>query len=391
MTLQRFAARAARAARGAAITLAIAGATACNKKAADTSAATPAVVQIGTENIAVLQLADLTSGPSLSGNLAPVNEAVVRAALAGAVLQTYVDKGQPVKRGQLVARIDDSALRETLLSAQSALRAAQLGADNANHDYERNQRLQQAGAIADRDLEGANRGKASALAQLADAQSRFANADKQMTKTRIVAPFSGTVSERPASAGDVVQPGNPIVTIVDPTAMRLEASVPSNELSAVKIGTTVQFAVNGYPDKRFTGKITRINPTADPQTRQVRVYATVPNQGAALVGGLFAQGRVASDTRRGLAAPASAIDDRGLSPAVYRVRGGKVEKMTVQLGLRDEQTERVEIVSGAVAGDTLLLGTAQAIAAGTPVKIVTTNDRTAAGRTAPQAETPTPK
>jgi multidrug efflux pump subunit AcrA (membrane-fusion protein) len=131
----------------------------------------------------------------------------------------------------------------------------------------------------------------------------------------------------------------------------------------------VNFTVSGYPGRQFVGHIVRVNPTADPTTRQVRIYVSIPNAGRTLVGGLFATGRMSSDTNTGLVVPAAAVDVRGTAPFVMRVKGGKVEKAPVQLGISDKASEAYEILAGLQAGDTVLLGAAQGITPGTPVRI----------------------
>ena len=136
----------------------------------------------------------------------------------------------------------------------------------------------------------------------------------------------------------------------------------------------VEFGVSGYTDRRFTGRVTRVNPTADPATRQVRIIASIPNAGNALVGGLFAEGRVATEIRNAPVVPIVAVDERGVRPSVMRVKHGRVERVEIELGLRDEQTETVEVRSGVVPGDTLLLGTARGLTPGTPVKVSTPSD-----------------
>jgi membrane fusion protein (multidrug efflux system) len=333
------------------------------------------VVSVGSEGIVVAALGEIRTGPAISGTMTPQNEATLRSELSGPIVQTYVEQGQAVKRGQLLARIDDSAIREAMLSAQSAARSAKLTLDNATRDAEREQRLEAAGAVAPRDVEAAQRALASAQAGMADAQSRLTAAQQQLDKTSFRAPFNGLVSERPVNAGDVVQAGTAIATVVDPASMRLEGSVPAEQLSALKIGTPVMFTVNGYAGQTFTGRIDRINPTADPATRQVRVYVTIPNQQSTLVGGLFGEGRVATESRRGIMLPTSAVDERGISPIVLRIRDGVVESVQVQLGLRDNATERVEIVAGVSSGDTLLVNAAQGLAPGTRVRITAAADR----------------
>jgi multidrug efflux pump subunit AcrA (membrane-fusion protein) len=115
--------------------------------------------------------------------------------------------------------------------------------------------------------------------------------------------------------------------------------------------------------------VTRINPTADPTTRQVRIYASIPNAGRTLVGGLFANGRMSSTTKTGLIVPTAAVDVRGAAPVAMRIKQGKVEKVQVRVGITDKASESVEIIAGLQAGDTLLLGAAQGITPGTLVKI----------------------
>ena len=228
-----------------------------------------------------------------------------------------------------------------------------------------------AGAIAERDIDTVAPASIEAQAALEDANSRLASAEKAYRSTTVRAPFSGVVSERPASAGDVVQPGSALFTVVDPSSMRLEASVPAEQLASIRIGVPVNFTVSGYPGRQFVGRITRINPTADPTTRQVRIYVSIPNAGRALVGGLFANGRMASATKMGLVVPASAVDVRGSAPTVMGVKQGKAEKVQVQIGLSDQSSETIEVISGLVARDTLLLGAAQGITPGTAVRVST--------------------
>jgi membrane fusion protein, multidrug efflux system len=340
---------------------------------ADSSATEPTT--IGVENIAIVTNGVLQSGPIVSGSLMPEREAAVRAQVGGSVLQTFVDQGQAVKAGQTLGRIESGGLQDVYLSARAGVTAASNSADIARRDLERAQKLLAAGAIAERDIEQARRSAGAANAALADARARLATAQKQVANTVITAPISGIVSERQASAGDVVQPGALLFTVVDPSSMRLEGSVPAEQLSQVKLGAPVTFTVNGYPGRTFTGKVTRINPTADPATRQVRIVVSIPNAEGRLVGGLFANGRLASESHTGMLVPASAVDSRSNVPAVFRIKGGKVERVAVQLGLRDEGAERVEIASGVQVGDTLLLGAAQGITAGTVVKVSSPSDK----------------
>jgi membrane fusion protein, multidrug efflux system len=324
---------------------------------------------VGPENITVAANGSIMTGPSISGTLEPDREAVLRAQVSGSVLQTYADQGQAVNAGTVLARIDASGIQDAYTSARAGLVSARNAADVAAKDLARNEKLLAAGAIAERDIDQSRRASIAAQAALEDANSRLATAEKAYRSTTVTAPFSGVVSERPVSAGDVVQPGTALFTVVDPSSMRLEASVPAEQLASIRIGVPVNFTVSGYPGRQFVGRITRINPTADPTTRQVRIYVSIPNEGRALVGGLFANGRMSTATKLGLVVPQSAVDVRGSIPSVMRVKQGKAEKVQVQIGLTDKTSETIEVLSGLQPGDTLLLGAAQGITPGTLIRV----------------------
>jgi membrane fusion protein (multidrug efflux system) len=367
--------------RTARITLLLALATAtiplsaCKK--GDASGAEPAKVEtmlVGPENVTVVHAEQIRTGPALSGSLAPERQATIRAEMSAAVLQTYAEAGQRVSAGQALAQLDASVLRDQSVSARSAVTTAQSSYDIARRNLERNLTLEKAGAIAERDLEQARNAVLASQAQLTAARAQLANITKQLDKASVQAPFAGVVAQRQANAGDVVTPGTALFTVVDPGSMQLEASVPADALAQVRVGMPVEFKVNGYPNRSFTGRVTRVNPTADPATRQVKIVASIPNAGNTLVGGLFAEGRVASESRTAPVVSLAAVDERGLRPTVVRLKNGKIEKVEVALGLRDAAAETVEVMSGVAAGDTILLGAARGISPGTPVKVSAPSD-----------------
>lgn len=347
---------------------------ACGKKEAAATTSGPVAVNIGPENMTVVTSSTLNSGPAISGSLVADRTAQIRAEIGGPVVAVLSEPGNRVSKGTPLARIDEMAVREAWLSAKSAVTQAALAADIAQREQGRSEKLLAAGAIAENALEAARRNNLASQAQLEDAKARFASAQKNLDNTVVKAPYDGIVSERTVNVGDVVSAGAPMFTVVDPGTMRLEGAVPSDQLGSVRMGAPVKFAVTGYPGKDFTGTITNIYPSADPSTRQVRLFVKIPNNGG-LVAGLYATGRVASVTRQGLVAPSNAVDQRGIKPFVVRIKNGKVERVDVSIGVRDEGTERLEILGGIAAGDSLLIGAAQGITVGTPVKVSAPSDK----------------
>lgn len=342
------------------------------RKGSDGAAAQPAepVVTLGQENVARVEARELQSGPGISGTLQARSAAAVRAQVGGTILDIKAQQGQRVRKGQELARIEDTTLRDQLIAARTALRTATSALQVAKAEEERSAKLAKAGVITPRDLERAQLGVSQAEGQLAEARSRLALAQEQVGRARVTAPFDGVVSERQASAGDVVQPGAPLFTVVDPRTLRLEASVPAARLEQVKAGTAVEFQVTGYGERTFSGKVERINPVVDPATGQVRIYVAIPNTDLQLLAGLFAEGRVASEARRALAVPVDAIDDSNHTTAVLRVHDERVQRVPVTLGLRDDVAQRVEVRSGLQQGDVVLLGSARdEVGEGTRVKV----------------------
>jgi RND family efflux transporter MFP subunit len=332
------------------------------------SADAPAAVQVGPENVVTVARGRIVSGPLISGELRAAREATVRAEVGGSMLQVTVDEGESVRRGAVLGRIEAATLENARRSAETAVKSAQAQLEVAEREAARTEQLVAAGALARRDLEVARSDVTAAEAQLADARSRLVTANKQVGDTVLRAPFDGVVADRMVNTGDVVTNGAELFKIIDPSSMRLEAAVPSEELAQLRVGAAVEFSVRGY-GQPFTGRIDRISPQADAATRQVPIFVSIPNSGGRLVAGLFAEGRVVTAAAEGLVVPLNAVNTSQGDPWVLRAAGGTTEKVPVKLGLRDDRTEKVQILAGVTEGDALLRGAAQGIAPGTRVAV----------------------
>jgi RND family efflux transporter MFP subunit len=202
------------------------------------------------------------------------------------------------------------------------------------------------------------------------ARAQLATAQKQLGDATVRAPIDGIVAQRTVNVGDVVTPGATLYQIIDPSSVRLSASVPSDQLGALSIGQAVRFTVYGYPDQTFTGAVSRIAPSADPVTKQVAILVDIPNPAHQLLAGLFARGRIAAQTATGVVVPAVAVDTRADPPAVLRVTGATgnaaIERVAVRLGLRDPLHEQL-VVTGISPGDRVLARVAAAPPPGTRV------------------------
>ncbi|ACL63606.1 efflux transporter, RND family, MFP subunit [Anaeromyxobacter dehalogenans 2CP-1] len=328
-------------------------------------------VALAPENVAVVSSRRLQSGPEVAGTLHARRTATLRAEVGGAVAEVRVDAGERVKSGQLLARIDASALQDAVRAAHSAVTSAQNALRVAESGARRAHTLAREGAMAEQDAERADAQLEAARAQVEDAKARLAAAEQQAGKTAVRAPFAGVVSERSVSSGDVVASGAALYTVIDPSRLQFEGSVPAASVGALVPGAPVDFSVTGFGGRRFDGHIERVNPAVDPSTGQVRVYVDVPNADGRLLAGLYAQGRVASQASEALSAPATAVDATSTPPTVMKVQDGKVQKVAVEIALRDDVAGAVGFRSGVKQGDVLVLGSARgALADGTPVRVV---------------------
>lgn len=349
----------------------VGSAVACRGAQPETAVTTaPAGVRLSSDNVATATLVELTSGPAVSGVLTPAREATMRAQVGGSILSLTVDQGQAVVAGQVIAKISARDLDDAMASAEAAVRSAETALAVSQSEQQRTQSLVKGGALASRDLEQATTMVSNAQAAVAAAKARQRAVWQALDDTTVKAPFAGIVSNRPAHQGDVVSPGTPLVMIIDPSSMRLEASVPADEIGQVKPGAHVPFRLRGVPGQVFAGKVDRISPTADPVTRQVVVFVSLPNAKGQLIAGLFAEGRIDAESHRGIVVPLSAVDETGPAPSVTRIVNGRAERVTVTLGLRQAETERVEILTGLTAGDVVITGSSKGVTPGTAITVV---------------------
>jgi RND family efflux transporter MFP subunit len=342
---------------------------ACNREEEASRQAEPKPIILGPEDVASAKAGRVVTGPLVSGELEARQQATVRAQIGGSMIEVRARAGQPVERGEILARIQALAEREAVGSAEAAVRTAETELAVAQRDEERTAVLVKAGALAQRDLEQARAVVASASAAVAEAKARLAAAREQLAEAMVRAPITGIVSEAAVNTGDVVSVGAQLFTIIDPYTMELRASVPAENLSNLRVGTPVLFTVQGYPNNTFHGRISRIVPAADPATKQVNVYASIPNNAGILISGLYAEGRIAIGGDKGIVLPADAVRTLGNSNYVLKVSDGRIVRQQVSLGARDERTGQIQILSGLQPGDLVLRGAATEIREGAMVEV----------------------
>ena len=333
-------------------------------------AAKPAgTLLLAPEDLRTVSASALASGPVITGSLQPERRADLRAEVSAVVLQVLKDNGEPVRTGDLIVRLDDTAIRDSLASADEAVRASSQAFEQAERQVQRLKTLQAQGMSSMQALEDAEVRRNNAQSDLVAARARSVTARQQLRRTEVRAPFEGVVSERKVSAGDTAQVGKELVKVIDPLSMRFEGLVSADRMHELQAGQAVSFRVNGYPQAEFAGRVRRIDAAANAATRQVEVIVDFADRAAApRVAGLFAEGRVESGSTQVLAVPDAALQRAGEAAFVWRVEGGSVAKVPVKLGDRDPRSGEHPVLAGLAAGDRILRNPGSALVDGQKVE-----------------------
>ena len=329
------------------------------------SAKSAVVLLLAPEDLVTLSASALASGPVISGSLQPERKADLRAEVSAVVLQVFKDNGQAVKKGELLLRLDDNAIRDSAASADAAVRAATQAFEHAERQVQRLKALQAQGMMSMQALEDAESRRNSLQSEWVGARGRVVSARQQLSRTEVRAPYDGLVSERKANVGDTAQVGKELMKVIDPASMRFEGLVSADRMHEIKIGQPVAFRVNGIPDTDFRGVVRRIDAAANATTRQVEVIvAFSTSTPAPRVAGLFAEGRIESGSEQAVMLPDGALQRSGQVTHVWRVGDGQIKRVDVKLGARDARSGAFPVESGLAAGERVLRNPSSALVDG---------------------------
>ena len=221
----------------------------------------------------------------------------------------------------------------------------------------RNETLFERGIAARKDLEDARTLQTVAEAALRQADAAHALSRLQVSRTEIRSPLAGTVVKRLVSVGEQVD-GNaaqPIFQVANLAQVELFGSVPATYLGRIHVGQSLPVATDAFPDTKFSGRVVAISPAVDPATNLGLVRIQIGNAAGRLRWGMFLLAQIPIETHsNALVVPRKAVyrDEKG-APQVFKVQGETAIATDVKLGL--ELRDRVELLSGVAAGDTLIL------------------------------------
>jgi len=330
------------------------GATGCQKNDS-ASAATPpkeaaAPIHVTTSAVVEKPMPTLLT---LTGTLRADSESDMAADVSGKIVATYVERGQPVKRGQVIAIVDSRVASLAATAAEANAKVAQSQLEEARRDCERVKHLLDTGAISQAEYDRQTAQCTSQQFSAEAAQAQQQTALKLAGDSNIRAPFDGFVGERYVSVGQYVQPSTRVASVYDPDPLRLQLTVPEANVSAISQDMPVHFTVTAFGDQVFTGNVKYISPNIRESTRDLVVEALCPNGDFKLKPGMFAVAKIdLGDTPRPVVPKTSVVqDDTGAR--VFVVAGQQVQERLVQLG--ETVGDVTAVVQGVKSGENVVV------------------------------------
>lgn len=391
------------------------GSKANNRTEANPANAEPLPVEVTT---AAAIRRDLPRFFEATGSLAGDQQTDVAPQTSGKVVAVGVDIGSPVRRGQMLVRLDDAELKlrveqaaAQVEQAKAAVRqaeekiglrpgqtfdpnrvsevaAAKVEFDLAEKNLRRAEKLIESGDVSRSfyDEQRARRDQLReryevALAQarqnfagvevartnVANAEAQLALARKNLSYANIPAPIDGYVTERTADLGEYVSPQEKVVTIVRTNPLRIRIDIPEQAIPEVRVGQSVSITTSAWPDKNFSGRIARIAPNVSATSRTLTVEAEIENSSGALKPGQFATVRILQERAEpAVLIPARAvITEAGVSRA-FVIKNGRAEQRVVQTG--QTEGDLIEIKSGVAADEQVATSNLEQLSDGVVVK-----------------------
>lgn len=296
---------------------------------------------------------------AVEGVVEAVKSSVIAAQVDGSITQLTVKVGDKVRAGQLLARIDSRLARQQFSSSQAQVAAAQAQLAAASEEYARKQRLYEKQYISQAALQRAESDYKTAAAQSRAQLSQSGMASVQTGLHHINAPYAGIVSAVMIEVGDMALPGKPLLSLYDPSALRVVVNVPQSQLATLKkdASSTVLIAAASVAERNLSVPQLTIMPTADPISNMVQLRLNLPQSLTSISPGMFARAMLAvtADAAQGqLYVPASAVIRRSELMAVYVVDSrGRPQLRQVRLGR--VLGNSIEVFAGLQAGERVAL------------------------------------
>ncbi len=307
-----------------------------------------------------------------TGTIEAIRKINITPDIAGKIAKIYVEEGDRVKEGQLLAELDTRAIRLQLEQAEASLAVAEANFKDAQRNMERMERLKGEKAVSDQQYEKIRLAFESAEAQRQQAKSAVNLARHQLDVSLMEAPFSGIIASKNAEVGDVINPmmgsfspTSGVLTLMDFSQVKIEIDVSHTDIGRIQKGQSALLQVTALPDETYKGRVALVNLTADPLTKKFKVEVRVNNPGLVLRPNTFGEVTLEISTHEeALTIPQTAILE---GRYVFLARENTAERRDITIGLQN--TELVEVVSGLREGELVIVEGNYGLEDGTEIEI----------------------
>ena len=291
-----------------------------------------------------------------SGTIEEQSGASLSFATAGTIKRIYVNSGQTVGAGQLIAELDPTTMQNAYTIAKTALEQAQ-------DTYNRMKELHDDGSLPEMQWIAIEN-------QLKSATASEAMAKKSLADTKLYAPFGGYIATKDAEVGQNAGPGVPVVKLVSIGSVKVKISVPEDDIQRIKKGSSMKIIVPALGNREFSGSVTERGVSADPRSRTYEVKATINNHDGQLLPGMICQAFTNyMQGTTGVFVPANLVQlDSDNNTFVWVVNGGKAVKR--QIFISNETAQGAQVSGGLSDGDQLIVAGQQKVSNGMKVEIV---------------------
>ncbi len=303
-------------------------------------------------------------------DLRPVEQADVGSKLLGYIDAVLVDRGDVVRRGQLVAMVRPSDLPDQLTAARGTLAQVDASVALAKASVERANRLAPNGLISKAEVDAAEAQLQSTQAGRASAEAQIAAIGTRLGETRIESPMNGVVLVRRLDPGALVGPpgGGAIVTVARTDVLRVFVSVKEREAGAVMLGQPASVEVDAVPGRTFVGKVTRISPAFDAATRTLEAEVRIANDDGVLRPGMYGRGAIELSRHPNAAViPVEGLILSAQKAYAFVLNGTKVSRRAIELGY--DGGNWLEVTKGLSPGDEIVVAGADGLADGAEVRV----------------------
>lgn len=313
------------------------------------------VVSLPAVMVKPVELRDVRDRIEATGELVARSMAKLAAQVGGEITVMHVEEGDEVALGQVLLEIDPER-RQLEFANQGALVAqARAKLADTRREGKRIQNLRARGAVSEAQVDEVETKVDLARSALEGAEAQRGLAQRALSDSKVIAPFSGRVARRFVSKGEFVATGHALFELVDPQHMEVEFHLAERDSSLVELGDAVEVRVAPFPEEVFPAQVTVISPTIDSQTRTLRVKAAVENEEGRLRPGLFARADLGLNDRSDVAMiPEDAIVLRADGSIVFKlVNGNEVERVRITTGVYRDGW--VEVASGLGPDDVVVV------------------------------------